>query len=310
MTKEQGNNKCTLKCSADDYADLYIEAQPLYKNYDPMYFINHMKSDTQSLKLAMISTNNPMGIPEDDLELPIPSAKWEVLVGRVKSLPAYQELSSNSDLVIALHRYLKRYGMKEDYEHHELFMIRLFSLISLLFAEYIDDCNKSDQDLVLTDDDREQALEAVMFLRNNLSKFSMGTEDEVRSLKLLLKRFGRYNNKNSRSYKPSLNKSSSTGGPNHPLRLMGIKLTVFFFSAHKSSHSTLVKTILKAACKTIGLTTVDGYVVDAKNLLVESKSLIDHLLPVEIADEDPHREFRRQQNRKDKYKQIILPDKA
>jgi hypothetical protein len=91
---------------------------------------------------------------------------------------------------------------------------------------------------------------------------------------------------------------------------MGIKLTVFFFSAHKSSHSTLVKTILKTACKTIGLTTVDGYVVDAKNLLIESRSLIDHLLPVEIADEDPHRAYRRQQNRKGKYKQIILPDKA
>lgn len=308
MTEDKSSNKCTLKCSADDYADLYIEAEPLYKNYDPLYFISHMKSDTQSLKLTMLSTNKPLGIPEDDLGLPIPSAKWEVLVGRVKSLPAYQELSSSSDLVIALNRYLKRYGMREDDGHHELFVIRLFSLISFLFADYIVDSNKLDDDLVLTDDDREQALEAVMFLRNNLSKFTMGTGEEVRSLKLLLKRFGRYNNKNSRSYKSSLNKSVSTGGTNHALRLMGIKLTVFFFSVHKSSHSTLVKTILKTACKTIGLTTVDGYVVDAKKLLVESESLIDHLLPVEIADEDPYREYRRQKNRKDKYKQFILPD--
>lgn len=309
MTKEQGNNKCTLKCSADDYENLYIEVHPLYKNYDPIYFISYMKGDNQSLKLAMIDASGPMGVAKGDLGFSISPAKWESLVRRIKSLPAYQELSSNSDLVIALNKYLKRYGIEENNGQHELFIIKLFGLISLLFAEYIDDCNKSDEELVLTDEKRKQALEAASFLRNNLSKFSMATEGEMRSLKLLLKRFGRYNNKseNNQSYMSSLNKSVSTGGTNHALRLMGIKLTVFFFSVHKSSHSNLVKSILKAACKTVGPTSVDRYIVDAKNLLVDSESLIDHVLPVESADASPKRESKRLKNRKDEFKRFMLP---
>jgi len=307
---KKNSNKCTLKCSADDYADLYIEAQPLYRRYNPIYFIKYLKGDGQAEKLAVVNVENPLGIPNDELRLPIESAAWDESVDRIKVMPAYNELMSDEKLIKALKKYLKYYGVREDDGLYQLYLIRFLSLLAYLFAEYISDSEKPTEEMVVSKDKRKEALEAAMFLRNNLSQFIMATEDEMKTLKLLLKAFGRYNNTKSRSYISSLKKTSSSGSTNHALRLLGINLVFIFMSANKTGHSALVGRILKSVCSTVGPSTVERYISEAKDFLIETEFLLDHLVPgknMSDGRKDLSSQSSTQKKRKDKYTEFIDP---
>lgn len=300
----RNNNK--LECSSEEYAELHLATEELYENYDPFTFISLSPCETWKDALSSLNFENALGVKDEEYRLPMSLEQWKVMTESARELPAYKELISDSDLISAFNKYLKSYGIDSDSTHYELFIFRLLNFVSGLFSEFIEQSEKSIEELLLRDKDREKLMGYVTEFRKSVHKLAFDNGDDRAKFNRLLKRVRRLNSAKSIFAKPPVYKNTAEPKTDHALRQLGMKLVIFFKTVNKKSHTSLVRQILRKSVPTVSKNAVGGYVTDAKEQMAVTNAWDTHFLTdtevQEIKDLSSGSSFSKYRAAVDKYK--------